>query len=222
MGERLTEEQLRPLREAPIGHEAMLMGHIEALETENHVFKIDHDCLHGLIQNHKRQAEALKDEVTRLHAEIIRLKEEQEKSLDALETAGWEPTPSWPTVADQIYLMSMRIEEDSRQFEAFKKQLAERDEKIDEFKSASLLVTEAGDAADIEPHHVEAEITKLRAFVEKVAVMRLTHCPHCADLGYAFVPTGDGKAVKTRVCLKCDGIVAEAEELLKEKHEHSD
>ena len=42
------------------------------------------------------------------------------------------------------------------------------DEKVEAFQCASLLVTQSGDAADIEPHHVEAEITALRAEVERV------------------------------------------------------
>ena len=46
--------------------------------------------------------------------------------------------------------------------------LSAAEQKIDDWKSATLLVGASGDPADIEPPHLESEITTLRAELERV------------------------------------------------------
>ena len=56
-------------------YRGLIREHIRALEEENHVLRTDAEMPYGLLKNCQRQAEALKDEVCRLHKEIIDLKD---------------------------------------------------------------------------------------------------------------------------------------------------
>lgn len=70
-----------------------------------------------------------------------------------------------------------------RQLKKASTQLTVAEQKIDDFKSASLLVGSSGDPADIEPDHVEAEISGLRHHLKAVQTLhspdKYSNCLEC-------------------------------------------